>query len=66
MSNANDNQTSSTPSNEQIRAEFAEWSGGFKPSDETEVTLYMEVASPFPSTQDDAVRAALIAWMDEE
>jgi len=51
---------------ESMRADFREWSGGFKPSDQHEVTVYLDYTAPPENGSTDEQREALYAWMDEE
>jgi hypothetical protein len=48
-----------------IKADFAEWSGGFPPESPEQVTVYIDYACP--NTADSTlIREILLAWMQQE
>jgi hypothetical protein len=48
-----------------IRADFEEWSGGFAPESDHQITVYIDYAAPF-DMDDEEVRRLLRAWMCED
>ena len=50
---------------ESIKSDFLEWSGGFPPESEDQITVYVDYADPSGQGTED-VRRTLRAWMNDE
>ena len=45
-----------------FKADFLEWTGGFEPETEEDITTYVDTSMPFDLNAED-VRTALLEWM---